>query len=513
MSSAEGILTRWERPYFKKSETFQPPPEEASNEHFTAHDTSFLGTSGPIAASYNREYNISHTYFHETLNSLGAETNKSHSSGNNLGPWTSINSVNIHNGTRSYSVDYCKNHESAQRNLHILTKAYVQEIVLVRTPEDESWVASGVRFKHDGKEYTVKTRREVILSAGSVQSPQLLEKSGIGRPDVLAAAGIPLKVDSRNVGENLQDHSGKSQLVCSCICVASIKRGTALAIIYEVDPSVPYQDDQWHDPEVAEAARKLYQTNLSGPMTRTSTSYCYLPFSLTIPSQALQDIATRMKNLEGLPSEQASILNRRLGPNSEETVGQIEYVLWLAASSPTFQPEPPSSGKRYASLSMILQYPLTRGSIHTRPRSSSAGEDDRPIIDLQYYSGPGGLIDLEVTAHCVRYGEKIAQTEPLSKILLKQVSPDPETTSSDVDLQKWVQDNTGTCWHPIGTCAMGGKKGIEGGVVDERLRVYGVKGLRVVDASVFPLQISAHLQATVYAVAEKAADMVKEDTA
>lgn len=117
-----------------------------------------------------------------------------------------------------------------------------------------------------------------------------------------------------------------------------------------------------------------------------------------------------MKNLENIPPEQASILNRRLGPNSEEQVGQIEYILWMAAASSIFQPEPPSSGKRYAGLTIILQYPLVRGSIHTRPRSSSTDvteeEDDRPIIDLQYYTGPGGLIDLEATTHCVRYAEK-----------------------------------------------------------------------------------------------------------
>lgn len=108
------ILTSSEKPYFKISETFQPPPEETSNETFTLHDTSYLGTSGPIAASYNRDYNLSHAYWHATLNSLGAETNKSQNAGNNVGPWTCIGSVNIHNGTRSYSVDYCKNHESPQ---------------------------------------------------------------------------------------------------------------------------------------------------------------------------------------------------------------------------------------------------------------------------------------------------------------------------------------------------------------------------------------------------------------
>lgn len=207
------LLTRWARPYFKKSETFQPPPEETSNEHFTLHDASSLGTSGPIAVSYNREYNMANAFWHATLNNLGFETNRSQNAGSNIGPWTCICSVNIHNGTRSYSVDYCKNHKSPQRNLHILTKAYVQEISLVK--DGEGWVASGARFKYDGGEYSVEARREVILSAGSVQSPQLLEKSGIGKPSILEAAGIPLKVENPNVGENLQDHTSKSSSTCS----------------------------------------------------------------------------------------------------------------------------------------------------------------------------------------------------------------------------------------------------------------------------------------------------------
>lgn len=78
-------------------------------------------------------------------------------------------------------------------------------------------------------------------------------------------------------------------------------------------------------------------------------------------------------------------------------------------------------------------------------------------------------------------------------------------------MREWVVNTTITDWHPVGTCAMGGHRGMEGGVVDKRLRVYGVRGLRVVDASIMPLQISGHLQATVYAIAEKGAAMILED--
>ncbi len=111
--------------------------------------------------------------------------------------------------------------------------------------------------------------------------------------------------------------------------------------------------------------------------------------------------------------------------------------------------------------------------------------------------------------HCTRFGSKIAQTQPLAGIVRSRAFPPPSV--SDGDLKNWVVGSTITDWHPVGTCAMGGRRGIKGGVVDARLRVYGVEGLRVVDASIMPLQISGHLQATVYAIAEKGAQMIRED--
>jgi choline dehydrogenase-like flavoprotein len=102
------------------------------------------------------------------------------------------------------------------------------------------------------------------------------------------------------------------------------------------------------------------------------------------------------------------------------------------------------------------------------------------------------------------------QTEPLACFIKGPACP-ASAELDDGELKQWIVNNTITDWHPVGTCAMGGSLSIEDGVVDERLRVYGVHGLRVVDASVMPLQISAHLQATVYAIAEKASEMIKED--
>ena len=94
----------------------------------------------------------------------------------------------------------------------LLTGAEVLEILLVKVDGSDSWEANGVRFAHSGSEFSVFASREVVLSAGSVQSPQILELSGVGGAAVLSAAGVPVKVDNPNVGENLQDHLSKSPM-------------------------------------------------------------------------------------------------------------------------------------------------------------------------------------------------------------------------------------------------------------------------------------------------------------
>lgn len=105
---------------------------------------------------------------------------------------------------RSYSATAYYRPNSKRKNLHLLTEAFVQEVVM--DEDDGQWVAKGVRFTHGGEEHVVRTEAEVIVCAGSVQSPQLLELSGIGNPAVLKAAGIDTKVDNLAVGENLQEH-------------------------------------------------------------------------------------------------------------------------------------------------------------------------------------------------------------------------------------------------------------------------------------------------------------------
>ncbi|KAK4451126.1 hypothetical protein QBC34DRAFT_401401 [Podospora aff. communis PSN243] len=475
-------------PYFKKSETFHPASAENKKvSPLISHD-GVVGLNGPVQIAYPNEFSPSHEFWHGTLNAVGIDTNDAHLAGSNVGVWTSLVSVDPRSATRSYAAAAYYQPNAARPNLVVLAGAEVREILLVENGVSGSWDAKGVRFSHGGKEFSAFASREVILSAGSVQSPQILELSGIGGSAVLSAAGISVKVDNPNVGENLQDH-------------------LTTTLVFEVDPSLRTPDDL-SIKEVLVAAEDEYANARTGPLTTVPVSMAYVPVTKVASPETLETIVSSIST--PTDSERDAVFRRKYASDLSQSIGHVEYVFDLGNWGPDFVPDP-SGKKKYGSMLQILQYPFSRGSVHIRPSHASQSLVDGLAVDPQYFSGRDGHLDLEVALHGHRFAEKICSAEPLKSIIRAQVSPTPEEASDEGKLREWLKRVMVTDWHPIGTCAMGGRAGAKAGVVDERLRVYGVNGLRVVDASVMPLQISAHLQATVYAIAEKAADMILED--
>ena len=299
-------------------------------------------------------------------------------------------------------------------------------------------------------------------------------------------------------------------------------------MIYEIDPSIPTPEALRADPALAKAADDEYTATQSGIRTAVGYSAAYVPMShYTSPSE-LSALVSKLPNTTSSAStarQRDQILAQRFS-DSKRARGQIEFLFDVSNFSPFFKSQP---GKRYGTMMQMLQYPFSVGSIHIPPAAASFSggrqsttSDDKPVIDPRYYIGPGGHVDFLSMVAAQKFGHKICSTPPMADMIVKRVFPPAPTpagnsnghggsTDDDEDFSAWVRDTTMTDWHPVGTCAMGGSGGKADGVVDGRLRVYGVKRLRVVDASVMPLQISAHLQATVYAIGEKGASMVLDD--
>ncbi len=300
-------------------------------------------------------------------------------------------------------------------------------------------------------------------------------------------------------------------------------------MIYELLPTVASPETLRSDPLLAQQALDQYQATQSGILTAIPSSIAYLPLSHFMSPSALASLSSRASHLtspspynspNSNPSRNRFLARQFTHPTP---LGQIEYNFDVSNYSSYFRSEP---GKKYGTMLQMLQYPFSRGSIHIPPSRDGKATtvDDKPMIDPKYYEGEGGKLDFEIMVQAQKFGHKICCTSPLSSIIVRRVfPPEPPAAASpsaaaslsghdeEEDFSDWVRNYTITDWHPVGTCSMGGRAGIKEGVVDDRLRVYGTKNLRVVDASVMPLQVSAHIQATVYAIGEKGASLVLED--
>lgn len=290
-------------------------------------------------------------------------------------------------------------------------------------------------------------------------------------------------------------------------------------MIYELDSTLVGPDELRADPVLAKAAQEAYDTTKSGIYAMLPCALSYASLSQVIPAPKLQDILT---HVPPPATQRDEVLTKQF---SNPTRGQIEYLFDVGNWSPYFQSQP---GKVYGTMLMMLQLPLSKGSIHipTTTFPTPPSVDNKPVINPKYFQGVGGETDFSIMSDAQNFADRICRTKPLSSIIRKRVfPPEPEAKVSHTDPTKsptgdkeeeedfspWVRNTAITDWHPIGTCAMGGHSGIAGGVVDDRLRVYGVKGLRVADASIMPLHICSHPQATIYAIGEKAASMILED--
>ncbi|KAM0751714.1 alcohol oxidase [Meredithblackwellia eburnea MCA 4105] len=464
-------------PFFKKSEHFYPPT--GNNVGVTpAYTASAHGTTGPVDASYPPYVSPQFVGLFKAIRNLGVSQAADMSAGSGAGvSWTpSTVDPSTHTRATSHS-SYIVPNIATRPNLLILTSAKVAKVTF-GTSVNGLAVANGVTlFPVDDPTniITFGASREVILSAGSIQTPQLLELSGIGNPTVLSSAGISAIVNLTGVGENLQDHP-------------------AVVNVLKLKPNATSLDALSTDPTALAAALAAYATG-NGILTQGIDLISYLPTSSFLSS-----------------SDSAKAASLIATPPSWATSGQCKQLVleagFCAAQTPVIElvainvyfganaaGEP---GVPYMSVAACLQHAFSRGNIHITSSDPTAD----PAIDPNYLKHP---VDAFFLAKGSQFIRKITANSALAPYVDSEVEPGP-SVQTDAQFTSWVKGAVRTEYHPVGTAAMLPRA--DGGVVSSKLIVYGTSNLRVVDLSIVPLHVSAHVQSVAYAIAEKAASLI-----
>ena len=481
-------------PYYLKSENFTAPPASVTADlNISYVDPQLHGTEGQIHNGFPHPGFA--TPFDEawprTYDALGLGISSDPKDGLALGGYNILTNVNPDTNSRSYSATTYLKSAAARPNLKVYTGALVNKVVFDTTKPIPA--ASGVSFTKDGSVYTVEAKEEVILSAGSYGSPQILELSGIGSEEVLAAAGVDVVLSNPHVGENLQDH-----------CY--------MPLGFKVNPGIHTLDDLVNETFFNEAYDQ-YLADASGPLAQVALGGALLSASQIIPDATeYNSFKSEIDAMDFSSSavgreEQYSIVKRNLF-DPKEAIAQ--HMNTASGMNPEFANDTtklfaPSIPGNYFTILGVLEHPFSRGTVHIH--SSNAA--DYPLIDPHYLEHPA---DIKILSQIVLHIQNsLAVTAPLSDLLVdngtalqhEYTKLTPENVESEI--KRLLQ----TEYHPVGTCSMLPKE--KGGVVDSKLKVYGVEKLRIVDASVFPLLPRANMQSLVYAVAERAADWIKAD--
>ncbi len=309
---------------------------------------------------------------------------------------------------------------------------------------------TGLRYQQKGRDMHVRAASEVILAAGAISSPMILQRSGIGHAGFLRDKGIEVRLDAPQVGQNLQDHLGLDNLYRANV------------------PTLNQILRPWSG---------RLRVGLQYILKRSG------PLSLSI-NQGGGFIRTQ-------PGEGAPDLQLYFSP--------VSYTRAPVGTRPMMAPDPFPGFL----LGFNQCHPTSRGHLGI----SSTDPMAEPEIQPNYLSTD---LDRQTALDGLRFLRKLAQAPALAGIIVDEIKPGVQA-QSDEDLADYVRDNAWTVFHPCGTCRMGRDPALS--VVDPRLRVHGISGLRVADASIFPDITTGNTNAPAIMVGEKAADMILQDNA
>lgn len=467
--------------FLTRAERFQPPSSEIQKKMKINPATLKFGTEGFVGIGAPPLFSDAIVDCIETLENAGLPQAPQPYDGDPNGWFWVPTTYDSETLSRSYSATAFYLPNKDRPNLFVLTHAHAHR-VLTEPSAKGALTAVGVEFGHGGSVHTARATREVILSAGALKSPQILELSGIGRRDVLEKIGVPVKLELPGVGENVQEH-------------------IATVVNWELRDDFAWETfDLLRDPEVFAKNLELLK---QGEGLFTMGFYLVAYFALNMVSDKAQEIYQRAKDEiaridpDSVPASYKELIELQLARLNPETSGPICEV----AAVPAFLsgPNPPTPGKRYVGWMCGLNSVLSYGTIHAK----SNNPDEDPEFDPHYLERNA---DAEMLLEIIKWVRSLSSVSPFKEMIAREVNPGPEV-QTDEQLLEWIKAWMYSMSHTAGSLSMLPLE--KGGVVDPNLKVYGTENLRVVDISVIPLHISAHTQSTAYFIAEKAADIIK----
>ncbi|MGI9228504.1 MAG: GMC family oxidoreductase [Gammaproteobacteria bacterium] len=417
-------------PYFKRSEG-----------HVDRNDD-YHGTQGPLTIRRSNGTNELFNVFIEAGEQAGYpftdDFNGARQEGFGKYDFT------IRNGKRCSAASAFISPVEQRKNLDVQTSVLVQKILLKGNQ------ATGVTFIRNGREHSVMAAKEVILSAGTVNSPQILMLSGIGDPVELEKHAIPVMHDLPGVGKNLHDH-------VDCCLIYSIGKPVSLH----------------RDLRIDRVARGVVQGALFGTGMITTFPYEGGAFIKSDPSLAKPDIQAHF-----MPATEAAANLNWPNPFKRVPVEQNHGI--------TIRLGPVN--------------PASRGRITLHSNDIACA----PMITANYMADEK---DAEVMIRAVEQMRAVIAGKAFAPYQVKEIEPGAGISTKQ-DYVDWLRETAATTLHPVGSCKMGNDKEA---VVDNMLRVHGIERLRIVDASIMPTISSGNTNAPTIMIAEKASDMILED--
>ncbi|BDD63465.1 hypothetical protein MAP00_008350 [Monascus purpureus] len=448
-------------PYYLKSENLTRPNQQQI-EAGASYNPAVNGEEGHLHVGF-KDYPVGDltTYLNQTYQGLGIpwteDVNGGKMRGFNIMPSTIDYAAQVReDAARAYYWPF-----KSRANLHVMLDTFVNRIVWDGKALDGQVTAQGVEVtSSNGTVSVIPAKREVIVSAGSLKSPGILELSGIGNPAILRKHNIPVQVDLPTVGENLQDQTNTDM-------------------------------------------------GASGFRNITGANTLVYPNIYDIFGNETESLAqSLLHKLKQYASDAAKVSGGTMKEADLERLFQLQYNLIFKENVPIAEIIiSPGGGKAVASEYWGL-LPFSRGNVHI----SSSSPLDKPTINPNYFMFD---YDMDIHVSIAKFIRRIFETEPMRGLIQEETAPGFSAVaqnSSDDAWKNWLLDgHYRSNFHPVGTAAMMPRS--LGGVVNDQLTVYGTTNVRVIDASIVPFQVCGHLTSTLYAISERVAEIMKMEAA